>query len=286
MLATKNGKCINFPISEIRVFASRASTGVRGIKLQREDEVISMTILDCFDTDTATRMAYLKKSKEKRGTFVEDDDSLEAEESYNPTEISDEKFNEMQEKEQFILTVSNKGFGKKTSSYEYRVTHRGGSGITNIKLSKKSNAVVAAFPILEHQQIILVTDAGKLIRIPTDSIRVAGRMTQGVTLFRVADNESVVSVAVIDSDDEETENVNNELPTNNEPKLTKDIPEEIDKNNMDGISTDEVDLFNEIKETENVEDYTPEQNSPNRKKEDQDKKENKEDKTDLFDLFE
>lgn len=286
MLATKNGKCINFPISEIRVFASRASTGVRGIKLQSGDEVISMTILDCFDTDTATRMAYLKKSKEKRGAFVEDDDSLEAEESYNPTEISDEKFNEMQEKEQFILTVSNKGFGKKTSSYEYRVTHRGGSGITNIKLSKKSNAVVAAFPILEHQQIILVTDAGKLIRIPTDSIRVAGRMTQGVTLFRVADDESVVSVAVIDSDDEETENVNNELPTNNEPKLAKDIPEEIDKNNMDGISTDEVDLFNEIKETENVEDYTPEQNSPNRKKEDQDKKENKKDKTDLFDLFE
>ena len=273
MLATKNGKCINFPVDEIRVFASRASTGVRGIKLQDGDEVISMTILDRCEVDTDTRMAYLKKSKEKIGAIEED--IVEPDESYNITEISDELFNSMKEKEQFILTISNKGFGKKTSSYEYRVTHRGGSGITNIKLGKKSSEVVAAFPILEHQQIILVTDAGKLIRIPTNSIRVAGRMTQGVTLFKVAEDEGVVSVAVIDIDEEEKID-NIETTDNNEEFVQNNKPIE---QNLNNTNTIEESLNKE--ELENSEDT--------QKKDSKDKNvkitEKDNSSSDLFDLF-
>jgi DNA gyrase subunit A len=217
MLATKDGKCINFPVGEIRVFASRASTGVRGIKLAKGDEVISMTVLNGFDVDTAVRVAYLKKSRALRGTLEDEgSDETDTNETITDIEITDEQFKKMQDGEQFILTVANGGFGKKTSCYEYRVSHRGGSGITNIKLNKKSTGVVATFPILDHQQIILVTDAGKLIRIPTDGVRIAGRMTQGVTLFKVADDEKVVSVAVVDvqdeddGDDNETSNNNND----------------------------------------------------------------------------
>ena len=217
MLATKNGKCINFNVSEIRVFASRASTGVRGIKLLSGDEVISMTILNGSDADAATRAAYLKKSKALRGVIDDEEasDDVDADTSVPEITISDEKFAEMQKNEQFMLTVTDGGFGKKTSSYEYRTTHRGGSGITNIKLNKKSSGVVSLFPILDHQQIILVTDAGKLIRIPTDSIRIAGRMTQGVILFKIADDEKVVSVAVVDADEDDDGNDNNEANSNN-----------------------------------------------------------------------
>ncbi len=207
MLATKDGKCINFPVGEIRVFASRASTGVRGIKLANGDEVISMTVLNGFDADSAVRMAYLKKSRALRGALEDEsaDDAVDdgVGENVADVEITDEQFAHMQAAEQFILTVADGGFGKKTSCYEYRVTHRGGIGITNIKLNKKSTGIVATFPILAHQQIILVTDAGKLIRIPTDGVRIAGRMTQGVTLFKVADDEKVVSVAVVDASDED-----------------------------------------------------------------------------------
>jgi len=273
MLATKNGKCINFPVDEIRVFASRASTGVRGIKLQDGDEVISMTILDRCEVDTDTRMAYLKKSKEKIGAIEED--IVEPDESYNITEISDELFNSMKEKEQFILTISNKGFGKKTSSYEYRVTHRGGSGITNIKLGKKSSEVVAAFPILEHQQIILVTDAGKLIRIPTNSIRVAGRMTQGVTLFKVAENEGVVSVAVIDIDEEEKID-NIETADNNEEFVQNNKPIEKNLNNT-----------NTIEESLNKEELENSEDTQKKDSKDKNVKITEKDNSsgDLFDLF-
>jgi DNA gyrase subunit A len=171
LLASHQGKCIRFQTTEVRVFKGRDSTGVRGIRLDGEDSVISMSVLTHADFDSETRDAYL------RGEM--------------PAEDSER----MAAAEQHILTVSENGFGKRTSAYEYRITGRGGSGIANIDLTEKTGPVVASFPVEHSDEIMLVTDGGKLIRIPVDGVRVVGRKTQGVTLVRTAEDERVVSAA-------------------------------------------------------------------------------------------
>jgi len=208
VLATKLGKCIRFSVTDIRVFAGRNSVGVRGIKLAKDDCVISLSIIDHVDVSTETKVAYLKKSKALRR--LEGVDELEGEvdeeESGVPeVEISDEEFTRLQAHEQFILTVSDTGFGKITSAYEYRITHRGGSGITSIKFGAKNKAVAGSFEIINDQQVIMITDGGQIIRMPVEDIRIAGRQTMGVTLFRVGADERVVSITKLDAD-EETEN--------------------------------------------------------------------------------
>lgn len=171
LLATRMGKAIRFAVDEVREFKGRDSTGVRGIRLEDGDEVISMSILTHVDYDAETRDAYA------RG------------------ELAEEQMARMRAEEQFILTVTENGFGKRTSAYEYRITGRGGSGIANIDLTAKTGPVVASFPIGDEDEIMLVSDGGKLIRMPVFDIRIAGRRTQGVTLLRTAEGERVVSAA-------------------------------------------------------------------------------------------
>jgi DNA gyrase subunit A len=196
MLATKLGKAIRFPVTDIRVFSGRTSTGVRGIKLaNKNDEVISMSVLKHLDVSPDERNAYLKASGAAEGVEIEETN----------LQLTPDRFKEMKSKEQFLLTVSNKGFGKRTSSYEYRLSGRGGQGVTNMSLTAKNGGeVVATFPVTDSHQIMLVSDKGQLIRTPVETVRITGRSAQGVTIFRVASDEEVVSVAwLIQEDDDE-----------------------------------------------------------------------------------
>jgi DNA gyrase subunit A len=190
LLATRHGKAIRFKATDVREFQSRTSTGVRGIRLLPGDEVISMSILHRVGTTQEEREAYLRFAPWK------------GEKDGEPS-LSPERMAELHEKEQFILTVTENGYGKRSSAYEYRRTNRGGQGITNIDTSARNGCVVASFPARQGAQLMLVTDQGKMIRTTVGDIRIAGRNTMGVTIFRVSDNEHVVSVARIEESDEE-----------------------------------------------------------------------------------
>ena len=203
MLAARSGKCIRFPVTDVRVFVGRNSTGVRGIKLAEGDEVISMSILLHSDATSEERDEYariasaIKRISAERG----DDSCVSPEDTGLLNVLTTEKYKEMAEREQFILSVTSTGYGKRTSSYEYRVTGRGGQGIANMEMSVRNKEIVSSFPIEDDNQIMMVTDGGKLIRMPVKDIRIAGRKTQGVILFRTAENERVVSVTWLDADD-------------------------------------------------------------------------------------
>jgi DNA gyrase subunit A len=200
VLATRMGRAIRFEVADLRVFAGRTSTGVRGVKLRDDDEVISMSILKHVDATPEERNAYLKAASALRGA----DEGVEFEEGADVA-LTEERFKELQEKEQFLLTVTVGGFGKRTSAYEYRVTGRGGQGITNISLTEKNGSAVAGtFPVTSEHQVMLVTDGGQMIRLPVDGIRFTGRSAQGVTLFRVAEGEQIVSVAWLKQDEEDS----------------------------------------------------------------------------------
>jgi len=212
LLATRLGRSMRFPVSTVRVFASRNSTGVRGIALAEGDEVISMSLVDNGKgITTEDRDAYLRQSRALRQLENQAENAAEngeeetppaAEEAAAPvTALSPERFKELQEKEEFVLTVASSGFGKRTSAYEYRVTGRGGKGVELMNLAK-GGQVVAAFPIEQSEQIMLVTDAGTLIRCPVDGVRIAGRGTRGVRIVNVSEGERVVSAIRIGEDDE------------------------------------------------------------------------------------
>ena len=189
LLATRNGKAIRFLSTDVREFQSRTSTGVRGVRLLGNDEVISMSILRRVGTTQEEREAYLKCPS---GAAAR-----------TPKALPAERFAEMAEREQFLLTVTENGYGKRTSAYEYRRTNRGGQGIINIDTSERNGGVVASFPVQPGEQLMLITDQGKMIRTTVGDIRITGRNTQGVTIFKVADNEHVVGVAKIDESDED-----------------------------------------------------------------------------------
>jgi len=190
LLAARSGKAIRFASDDVREFQSRTSTGVRGMDLEEGDEVISLSVLRRVGTTTEEREAYLKSAPWKGDPAPLD-------------ELSQERFAALAEAEQFILTMTANGYGKRSSAYEYRRTGRGGKGIVNIDTSDRNGHVVASFPVEPTEQLMLVTDQGKLIRTPVANIRIMGRGTQGVTLFRVADDEHVVSAARIrDSEDD------------------------------------------------------------------------------------
>ena len=190
LLATRNGKAIRFKATDVREFQSRTSTGVRGVRLQPGDQVISMSILHRVGTTQEEREAYLKCPPWRDREDVE-------------CMLAPDRYTELQDNEQFILTVTENGYGKRSSAYEYRRTNRGGQGITNIDTSERNGRVVASFPALPGEQLMLVTDQGKMIRTTVGDIRIAGRNTMGVTIFRVAENEHVVSVAKIEETEEE-----------------------------------------------------------------------------------
>ncbi|QQG37249.1 MAG: DNA gyrase subunit A [Micavibrio aeruginosavorus] len=211
LLATAQGRAIRFPVTDVRVFAGRTSTGVRGVKLaeagkgknrsDKKDEVISMSILTHVEATPDERNAYLKMASKLRGA---DEEGMELEEGGSGIDLSEERFRELQSREQFLLTVTAKGFGKRTSAYEYRISGRGGQGVANMGLTEKNGAeVVATFPVTDDHEIMLVTDGGQLIRTPVCDVRFTGRSAQGVTLFKVAEGESVVSVGWLIQDEED-----------------------------------------------------------------------------------
>ncbi|MBP3397956.1 MAG: DNA gyrase subunit A, partial [Alphaproteobacteria bacterium] len=205
-LATYRGRAIRFPVPEIRVFAGRNSTGVRGITLGKDDRIIGMAMLNRGEADSAVRAAYIKQSRALRRAETGIEEEADADEETTTLVLDDAKMAEMAAREEFILTISENGFGKRTSSYEYRLTHRGGGGFTNIKLGGKNTAVAGSFPVDGDHDILMVTDGGKIIRTPVRDVRIAGRSTAGVTLFRTADNEKVVSAISIESANEEENN--------------------------------------------------------------------------------
>ncbi len=213
-LATYRGRCIRFPVPEIRVFAGRNSTGVRGLNLGKDDKIIGMAMLTHGETDSAVRAAYIKQSRAARraATGIEED-AGDVDEEATSLVLSDEQMARMAADEQFILTISENGFGKRTSSYEYRTTHRGGGGFTNIKLGGKNTAVAGSFPVADGVDVMMVTDGGKIIRTPVDDVRIAGRSTAGVTLFRTAENERVVSAISIVRDEDDVEEVSDTTVT-------------------------------------------------------------------------
>jgi DNA gyrase subunit A len=202
LLATREGKCIRFGVPDVRVFAGRTSTGVRGIKLAGDDEVISMSILTKVEASAEERASYLKIARQKRGG---EEPGEEAEDETGEAALTAEQVAAFEAAEQFILSVSERGFGKRTSSYEYRTTGRGGQGIQNMEVNDRNGQIVATFPIGEKDGVMLVSDGGQVIRTAIDQVRIAGRRTQGVTLFRVSPDEKVVSVAKIGDDGNDTD---------------------------------------------------------------------------------
>jgi DNA gyrase subunit A len=198
-LATRKGRCIRFELSDdtVRVFAGRDSSGVRGIRLAGGDEVISLSVLRHVDASNEEREAYLKYANAKRrGNGDEDgDQATDTEEPATDIQLDEARIGQLEQAEEYLLTVTNAGFGKRTSAYEYRVTGRGGQGIANITLAPRNGtAVVATFPVEDGDDIMLVTDAGRLIRVPANQVRRTGRQAMGVTLFRVDADEHVTSV--------------------------------------------------------------------------------------------
>jgi DNA gyrase subunit A len=205
LLTTRLGKCIRFALDDVRVFKGRDSTGVRGIKLANGDEVVSLSLLHHSDASTAEARAYLKQSRAARraaeGEEAEaqvDDAAEDGEEAKDEIALSPERYAQLGAAEQFVLAISESGFGKRSSSYEYRVTGRGGSGIVAMDLTRKSSAIVAGFPVEDSDDLMLISNQGQTIRVPVASISVQGRGSGGVTVFRVDEGERVVSVERIE----------------------------------------------------------------------------------------
>ncbi len=212
LLSTHNGRSIRFPVDDVRVFTGRSSVGVRGIRLLADDRVISMSILRHEEIDPEIRDAYLSMAAKRRRSMgeeseiaaageeepldVEADPEAEGErKSTSEITLPDEKFEELAAREEFLLSITEKGFGARSSAYDYRITGRGGQGLINMTLAKRQDHVVAVFPVTHKDQIMLVTDGGTVIRCPVFDIRMARRPRQGVVVFKVGDGEHVVSVA-------------------------------------------------------------------------------------------
>jgi DNA gyrase subunit A len=208
LLTADGGQCIRFPVTDVRVFTGRTSMGVRGIALAEGDKLISLSILRHVETASDERSAYLKMRRAVAGeATAEEPADVEGEETSSAIQLSQERYAELSAKEQVVLTVSINGYGKRTSSYEYRTTGRGGKGIVAMSVNNRNGKLVASFPVEDADQIMLVTDKGQLIRCPVADIRVAGRSTQGVIVFDTAEDEHVVSVEHI-PEEENGENGN------------------------------------------------------------------------------
>jgi DNA gyrase subunit A len=211
LLTSAGGQCIRFPVTDVRVFQGRTSMGVRGISLAQSDRLISLSILHHVEASAEERVAYLRRaSAVRRGLIAEPEEiAPDAEEANGAIELGEQRYVEMSAAEQFVLTISERGYGKRTSSYEYRVTGRGGKGIVAMDvrerdgtIKRKTGSLIASFPVEDEDQIMLVTDGGKLIRTRVGGIRLAGRSTQGVIVFDTADDERVVSVERISEEGE------------------------------------------------------------------------------------
>jgi DNA gyrase subunit A len=212
LLTTAKGQCIRFPVPDVRVFKGRDSTGVRGIALGQGDRLISLAILRHVDASAEERSAYLKRRRAVEGVSGASEDmatdtaaeaatamDAEAEEAAPAIELGQDKYAEMGAAEEFVLTLSERGYGKRTSSYEYRITGRGGKGIVAMAVNERNGRLVASFPVEDSDEIMLITNAGQTIRVPVDDIRIVGRASQGVTVFKT-DGARVVSVEHIEGE--------------------------------------------------------------------------------------
>jgi DNA gyrase subunit A len=228
LLTTANGQCIRFPVADVRVFTGRTSMGVRGIALDNGDKVISLSILRHVDATSEERAAYLKRaSAVRRGLddgaeegadaepgleeASEGGEGADAAEAAGAIELGEQRYVELSAAEQFVLTISERGYGKRTSSFEYRTTGRGGKGIVAMdnrerdgSLRTKIGRLVASFPVEEADQLMLVTDGGQLIRCGVAEISIKGRKTRGVIVFTTAEGERVVSVERLSEEGEES----------------------------------------------------------------------------------
>jgi DNA gyrase subunit A len=209
-LATRKGRCIRFELADdtVRVFAGRDSSGVRGIRLAPGDEVIGLSVLEHVAVTNEERAAYLRIANAKRrsnGNGEEEaEPSADADEPVAEVQLDEGRVQQLAEAEEFLLTVTDAGFGKRSSAYEYRVSGRGGQGIANITLAPRNGtAVAASFPVRPGDDVMLMTDAGRLIRVPADQVRATGRPAMGVTLFRVNAGEHVTSVFPVIEDESE-----------------------------------------------------------------------------------
>ena len=203
LLVARGGKCIRFAMQGVRLMGGRSTAGVRGMALKSGDEVISMSVLHHLEAEADERQAYSQAVAARRRLGVSDYEGKDGHKSSDATlaaGLEEPNFVAMAQREQFILSLTENGFGKRSSSYEYRTTNRGGSGIINIETSERNGPVVASFPVADRDDIMLVTDRGKLIRIPVGDIRVAGRNTQGVIVFKTGEEEKVVSAAHLGED--------------------------------------------------------------------------------------
>jgi DNA gyrase subunit A len=233
ILTTARGQAIRFPVTDVRVFQSRDSMGVRGIRLDKDDTIISMTIVKHMEATPAERAGYLRQAiAQRRLASLEEEELEEAlpaddeEEVEAAVELSPERFAEMEEAEQFVLTVSAFGYGKRASTFDFRTSRRGGKGIKATDQSKlgEIGELVAAFPVEDDNQIMLVSDGGQLIRVPVNGIRFAGRATKGVRIFNTAADEKVVSVELVsdvgedESEDDVVEGSEDNGPTDSGPE--------------------------------------------------------------------
>ena len=215
LLSARGGKVIRFPVDAVRVFSSRNSTGVRGMRLAKDDEVIAMSILRHVKVEIEDRDLYLQSvgaARRLKGGDYTDRAEDKARDEELAARLEEPRFQEMAENEEFILTIAEDGMGKRTSAYEYRIAGRGGQGITGIELGRGKgqapSSIVAAFTVLDTDQIMMVSDGGQIIRCPIDQISIVGRSARGVTVFKVADEERLVSVSrlrEVEGDDEDDE---------------------------------------------------------------------------------
>jgi DNA gyrase subunit A len=222
LLTTAEGRAIRFPVTDVRVFKGRESAGVRGIKLEGKDEVISMAILAHIEALPAERVAYVRQANMMRRGGAEQEQDVESEGNGQEVVLSPERYAELSAHEEFVLTVSENGYGKRTSAYEYRISGRGGKGIIAMTVNQRNGKLIGSFPVEEGDQIMLVTDRGQLIRIPVEGISVMGRSTQGVIVFDTAEGERVVSVEHIP----DVENGNGEEGHAGEGPLDEGAPDE------------------------------------------------------------
>ena len=211
LLTTALGQAIRFRVDDVRVFKGRDSTGVRGIALGQDDKVIAMAVIRHFEASAEERAAYLKMSRAVRGEADSEETAPDDLEDVAAGELSQERYAAMSASEQFILTVSQNGYGKRTSSHEYRRTGRGGKGIVAMAVNERNGPLVGSFPVENDDEIMLITDGGQTIRLPVGGdkpIRIVGRSSQGVIVFKTAEAEKVVSVEPIhepEGDDEDEE---------------------------------------------------------------------------------
>ena len=215
LLSASYGKCMRFRSNDVRLFKGRGSIGVRGIRLKQDDYVISISVLNHIETDINTRTTYLKAASSNRRGEKQDI-------------MTQDDFENMSENDQYILTVTQNGYGKRTSAYEYRITNRGGQGIINIETSERNGSVIGSFPVENTDHIMMVTDAGRIIRSPVNDIRIASRNTQGVTLFSINKDENVVSVTAlsINENDEDEDSEVHEVNENNHDLSEEDMKHE------------------------------------------------------------